>query len=161
MNLNRFRNFIIKIRENIFVEEDPNQNCRNYPTSEFASYTECDDHYVRKSMEQIAPGLNLTPVWLADDLDLVTTKPLPTNYRRAGKDTLSTNYVHLCSQLKYFTCGVGILQIALSLVEPFQQKSNSPTNGMNWLASDSISFQLWRWTKLLLLTSFSHSINIL
>ena len=75
--------------ENIFVEEDPNQNCRNYPTSEFASYTECDDQYVRKRIDQLAPGLNLTPVWLVDNLDLATTQPLPTNDGISSKDSLS------------------------------------------------------------------------
>ena len=39
----------------------------NYPTFEFASYTECDDYYVRKRIDQIAPGLNLTPPWTTDD----------------------------------------------------------------------------------------------
>ena len=79
MNLNRYRHYIVKIRENIFVEEDPNQNCRNYPTSEFASYKECDDHYVRRRIDQIAPGLNLTPIWMTDNLDMVTTLPQSIN----------------------------------------------------------------------------------
>ena len=76
--------YIVKIKENVFVEEDPSQTCRNYPTSEFSSYTECDDLYVRKRLDQIAPGLNLTPVWMADDLDLVTTQPLPIKERVLG-----------------------------------------------------------------------------
>ena len=89
MNLNQLSQYIVKIRANIFVEEDPNQNCRNYPTSEFSSYTECDDQYVRKKLEQIAPGLNLTPVWMTDDLDLVTAEPLPAKNRTFSKDSLS------------------------------------------------------------------------
>ena len=76
--------YIVKIKENVFVEEDPSQTCRNYPTSEFSSYTECDDLYVRKRLHQIAPGLNLTPVWMADDLDLVTTQPLTIKERVLG-----------------------------------------------------------------------------
>ena len=31
----------------VFVEEDPSQTCRNYPTSEFESYSECDDKYMK------------------------------------------------------------------------------------------------------------------
>ena len=31
----------MKIRENIFVEEDPSQTCRNYPTSEFQDWPAC------------------------------------------------------------------------------------------------------------------------
>ena len=86
MKVNRFSMYVVKIRETVFVEEDPSQSCCNYPTSEFASYTECDDNYVRKRIDQFSPGLNLTPVWLTDDLDMVTTLPLPnTNKRMLGK----------------------------------------------------------------------------
>ena len=84
MKVNRFSMYVVKIRETVFVEEDPRQSC--CPTSEFASYTECDDNYVRKRIDLFAPGLNLTPVWLTDDLDMVTTLPLPnTNKRMLGK----------------------------------------------------------------------------
>ena len=86
---NRLTGYIVKIKENVFVEEDPSQTCRNYPTSEFSSYTECDDHYVRKRLDQIAPGLNLTPVWMADDLDLVTTQPLPIKGSVLGKELIN------------------------------------------------------------------------
>ena len=84
VNPRKATGFIVKIKESVLVEEDPSQTCRNYPTSEFSSYTECDDHYVRKRLDQIAPGLNLTPVWMADDLDLVTTQPLPIKERVLG-----------------------------------------------------------------------------
>ena len=77
MKLKFATGYIVKIKENVFVEEDPSQTCRNYPTSEFASYKECDDQYVRREVDKLAPGLNLTPVWMTDDLDMVTTKPLP------------------------------------------------------------------------------------
>ena len=95
LNLNQLRQYIVKIRENIFVEEDPSQTCRNYPTSKFASYTECDDQYVRRKIEQIAPGL--VPVWMTDNLDLVTTQPMPANNQTFGKDSLLeliSNYAH-------------------------------------------------------------------
>ena len=87
MKLNRFTTkvYAVKIKENIFVEEDPSQTCRNYPTSEFASYTECDDQYVRRRIDQLAPGLNLTPVWMPGNLDMVTTLPLSINKSVLGK----------------------------------------------------------------------------
>ena len=78
--------YIVKIRERVFIEGDPGQTCRNYPNTEFASYSECDDQYVRKRVEEIAPGLNLTPIWISDHLDTVTSEPLPTNLSLLGKD---------------------------------------------------------------------------
>ena len=35
--------------------------------------------HLSSRIDQLAPGLNLTPVWLPGDLDLVTTQPLPSN----------------------------------------------------------------------------------
>ena len=78
--------YIVKIRERVFIEGDPGQTCRNYPNTEFASYSECDDKYVRQRIEEIAPGLNLTPIWMSDDVDMVTSEPLPTNLSMLGKD---------------------------------------------------------------------------
>ena len=77
MKLKRLTTYIVKIRSQVFVEEDQSQTCRNYPTYEFASYMDCDDQFLRKRIDQFAPGLNLTPVWLTDDIDLVTTEPVP------------------------------------------------------------------------------------
>ena len=76
MKLNRLTSYIVKVRSNVLVEEDPSQTCRNYPTSEFSSYSDCDDQFLRKQIDQLAPGLNLTPVWSTDDIDLVTTEPV-------------------------------------------------------------------------------------
>ena len=94
MKLNRVttkaKGYIVRIKENVFVEGDPGQTCRNYPTSEFASYTECDDQYVGRKINQLAPGLNLTPVWMTDNLDMVTTLPLSINSSVRGKDLISS-----------------------------------------------------------------------
>ena len=81
--------FVVKIKKTVFVEEDPSQTCRNYPTSEFESYTQCDDKYVKKKIEEIAPGKNLTPVWMTENLDTVTSHPLHLDSRAAGKFILS------------------------------------------------------------------------
>ena len=89
MKLNRLTatGYIVKIKETVFVEEDSSQTCRNYPTSEFRSYTECDDEYVMRRINELAPGFNLTPVWTqADNLDLVTTQPLSINGSVQGKE---------------------------------------------------------------------------
>ena len=56
---------------------------------------------------------------------------------------------------------VMILQTALSLVEPFRQKSNSPPKWMSGLALDSPFFQQWRWTKFFLIIFFSQFYNVI
>ena len=84
--------FVVKIKKAVFVEEDPSQTCRNYPTSEFESYTECDDKYMKEKIEEIAPGKNLTPVWMTENLDTVTSHPLPLDSRAAGKSSLSLKF---------------------------------------------------------------------
>ena len=84
--------FVVKIKKTVFVEEDPSQTCRNYPTPEFESYTECDDKYVKKKIEEIAPGKNLTPVWMTENLDTVTSHPLHLDSRAAGKLSLSLKF---------------------------------------------------------------------
>ena len=71
-----YSNYIVKVKKRVFVEEDPKSACRNYPNLEFSSYRECDDDYMRNRIEAVAPGLNLTPPWLTDDLDKVTKEPV-------------------------------------------------------------------------------------
>ena len=84
--------FVVKIKKTVFVEKDPSQTCRNYPTSEFESYTDCDDKYVKKKIEEIAPGTNLTPVWMTENLDTVTSTPLSLDTRATGKLSLSLKF---------------------------------------------------------------------
>ena len=92
----KFTSYIARIKSNVFVEEDPSQTCRDYPTSEFSSYMDCDDHFMRRKIDEVAPGLNLTPVWLTDDLDMTTTQPLPIdNNRTLSKDSLSEQIMHI------------------------------------------------------------------
>ena len=79
------------------------QTCRNYPTSEFASYTECDDEYVRRRINQLAPGLNLTPVWMTDNLDMVTTLPLSINSSVQGKDLSKDDMMQVIENLSFST----------------------------------------------------------
>ena len=82
-----FSNYIVKVKKNVFVEEDPKNACRNYPNLEFSSYGDCDDDYMRKRIEAVAPGLNLTPPWLTDDLDKVTNEPVPAFSQILGENS--------------------------------------------------------------------------
>ena len=69
-----YSSYIVRIKTDVFVEEDPGKRCKNYPNPDFASFKECDDQYMRDKINEVAPGL--TPPWLADDLDNVTTQPI-------------------------------------------------------------------------------------
>ena len=64
---------MVEISQQVFVEEDPNHSCLNYPTKEYASYGQCDD----AAMRQMLP--NITPIWLADDFAEVSTRVVDEN----------------------------------------------------------------------------------
>ena len=68
--------FVVKIMKKVFVEEDRTKNCRNYPNQDFGSYKDCDFQFMKKKVKEIAPGINLMPPWLTEDLDNVTTEPV-------------------------------------------------------------------------------------
>ena len=89
----KFTSYIARIKSNVFVEEDPSQTCRDYPTSEFSSYMDCDDHFMRRKIDEVAPGLNLTPVWFTDDFDMVTTEPLQSNINQTASKGNNKTYV--------------------------------------------------------------------
>ena len=63
--------YSIRIKQNRFLEDDPAQNCRNYPNSDFQSYKECDDKLSKNHLANKFPGV--VPVWITDDLDNVST----------------------------------------------------------------------------------------
>ena len=50
-----------------FSSEDPANPCVNYPTKEYESYADCDDHFVRRSLP---PGLQ--PFWAVDNISEAT-----------------------------------------------------------------------------------------
>ena len=64
------KKYAVVIAGNSFLEEDTSKKCRNYPNSEYASYKECDNQY----MKDICERVGLAPVWLLDDFNLVTKK---------------------------------------------------------------------------------------
>ena len=86
MKLDHFKRYRVKLKQRVFVEGDPGRTCRNYPNSEFETYMECDGKYMRDKMEKVAPGLNLMPVWMTDDLSKVTTEPVVVTYEMLGKE---------------------------------------------------------------------------
>ena len=50
-----------------YSPEDPANPCVNYPTEEYQSYADCDDHFVRRSLP---PGLK--PFWSVDNISEAT-----------------------------------------------------------------------------------------
>ena len=64
--------YIVRLKKDVFVEEDPSKGCRNYPNSDFSSYKECDSKFLRDRVKY----LNLTPPWFAEDLNKVSVKPM-------------------------------------------------------------------------------------
>ena len=74
MKQDKFSSFRVKIKKGVLIEGEPGRTCRNYPNSEFKSYKECDDEFMKRRVGEIAPGL--MPVWMTEDLSKVTTKPV-------------------------------------------------------------------------------------
>jgi hypothetical protein len=65
------KSYIVNLKKNVFVEEDPSKNCQDYPNADFETYGECDDHFMKEYVATSSPGL--VPIWLTEDLDNVTT----------------------------------------------------------------------------------------
>ena len=68
------KKYAVKILGEKFVEEDPGNDCRNYPYDDFLSYKDCDQNYMKKEVDRISPGLN--PLWLSDDLSQATPQKI-------------------------------------------------------------------------------------
>jgi hypothetical protein len=63
--------YAVKMKKNVFVEEDSTKKCRNYPNMDHDSYRDCDDQWIRDYMvTDNAPGL--VPIWLADTWENVS-----------------------------------------------------------------------------------------
>ena len=60
---------MIRLKENIFVEEDTSKNCANYPNGRYESYNHCDEDFSRNVTP---PGL--IPIWSVSKRENVTTK---------------------------------------------------------------------------------------
>ena len=86
------RSYTVEITQRQFIEEDPFNECRDYPNPEYASYDECENKFMRASL----PGL--TPVWITEDPAEVTIQKedkngtyckFPMNFFLPGFDTMS------------------------------------------------------------------------
>ena len=66
----RINKYAVEISKNVYLEEDKSKKCADYPNSEFDTYMECDDRY----MKNICQRFQLAPIWLLDDFSHVTSK---------------------------------------------------------------------------------------
>ena len=66
----RTKKYAVEISKNVYLEEDKSKKCQDYPNSEYASYMECDDQF----MKDICKRLKLAPIWLLDDFSKATSK---------------------------------------------------------------------------------------
>ena len=64
--------FVMEISENIYNEQDKSKNCQNYPNENFASYFDCEEHFV----QEICKSYGVAPIWLFGDLKNVTRDPV-------------------------------------------------------------------------------------
>ena len=71
------KRFEIKLHGNEFVEGIPGDDCSNYLDENFDSYKECDDDYLKKELNRIAP--EVLPIWLTENLSLATPQKILTN----------------------------------------------------------------------------------
>ena len=60
---------MIRLKENIFVEEDTSKNCVNYPHGKYDNYNQCDEDFLRT----VIPS-GLVPIWATKYGENVTTK---------------------------------------------------------------------------------------
>ena len=64
--------YVMEISENIYNEHDISKNCRNYPNSDFASYFDCEEHF----LQEVCKKYGVAPIWLYKDFKNVTKDPV-------------------------------------------------------------------------------------
>ena len=120
--------YIVKIKKNVFVEEDRTKNCRNYPNQDFVSYKECDFQYMKKRVKEMTPKLDLMPPWLTDDLEYVTTESVKFSH---------SSFSHISHQLGRLILGLDISNCPLPCTT-----ISTEAKLTNKFASDSSGFAL-------------------
>ena len=91
------RTYMVDITQRVFVEEDPSATCRDYPNQEYQSYQECDDQFMRKTLPA-----ELTPIWITDHADSITTHELYENESTSSKHKLNQNKLNIYSMINLY-----------------------------------------------------------
>ena len=61
--------FVLRIKQTINLETDPDKRCKNYPVGQFRSYRECDEYFV---YDYIKSQNHMMPFWATQSMDEVT-----------------------------------------------------------------------------------------
>ena len=75
---NESMQYIVRMKQTIFNENDSSKKCINYPTEKYENYNHCDESFMRNTFNEFYPP-HFTPVWATDNTTLVTTSMLVTN----------------------------------------------------------------------------------
>ena len=60
---------MISVSQNIYSEKDKETFCRNYPTSQWINYRQCDEDFVHQEMKK----RNIVPFWATNNMSEVTS----------------------------------------------------------------------------------------
>ena len=60
----------VEISENIYVEEDKDKHCREYPNEQYESFGDCDHKYLK----MVCKKHDIYPIWLTNNFTNTTTR---------------------------------------------------------------------------------------
>ena len=66
----RMQRFGVEISKNIYVEEDKDKQCKEYPNDQYKSFGDCDNQYLRS----VCQKHNISPIWLNNNFANVTVQ---------------------------------------------------------------------------------------
>jgi hypothetical protein len=94
--------YLVELQQTVFMEEDTEKNCTNYPNEEFQSYDDCDATFVRQSLAKYY-GPDYVPIWVTEDQANVTmlmeeASPDFTSKPVSQGDLFSGNEMSKCRQ---------------------------------------------------------------
>ena len=58
----------MKLKENVFLEEDISKNCVDYPHGKYETYNDCDEDFVASNLPH-----GLVPIWFTNNTEEVTS----------------------------------------------------------------------------------------
>ena len=66
-----YKYYSVKFHQEVFVENDPSNECISYPTKEYSSYAYCDSEFVKRFLATHFPK-GFMPIWATHDEAKVT-----------------------------------------------------------------------------------------
>ena len=77
LNQKKYTKYIVEFSQNVFVEEDPSVQCKNYPSEDFDTFDDCD-----KEMMQswVIEKYNFLPFFMAKEESNATAGPVEVDF---------------------------------------------------------------------------------